>query len=53
MEILTPSKPPFSLRSVVHSHGWMQLASFRYDEQVEALAYTARLGSGRVVDRHS
>jgi 3-methyladenine DNA glycosylase/8-oxoguanine DNA glycosylase len=45
-----PAKPPFSFRSVVYSHGWMQLAPFAYDEPSAALSWTDRLSSGRVLE---
>ena len=48
--IFLPATPPFSLHSAIHSHGWMQLAPFRLDEDNRGLAHTARLGTGKVVD---
>jgi 3-methyladenine DNA glycosylase/8-oxoguanine DNA glycosylase len=50
MNLCLPAHQPFSFHSVVHSHGWVQLAPCRYDEVSQTLAYTARLGSGKVVD---
>jgi 3-methyladenine DNA glycosylase/8-oxoguanine DNA glycosylase len=44
------ARPPFNFHSVVESHGWLQLAPFRYDEQHETLFYTDRLESGRVAE---
>ncbi len=44
-----PAVPPFSLASVVQSHGWYQLAPFEYDPNDGSLMYTARLDSGRVL----
>jgi 3-methyladenine DNA glycosylase/8-oxoguanine DNA glycosylase len=44
------ARPPFRFASVVNSHGWVQLAPFRYDEAKQVLAYTDRLSNGRVVD---
>jgi len=41
--------PPFSLASVVQSHGWYQLAPFEYQPEDGLLTYTARLESGRVL----
>jgi len=45
-----PAKPPFSFRSVVYSHGWMQLAPFVYDEPSATLSWIDRLPSGRVLE---
>ena len=42
----TPS--PFSLYSVIHSHGWFQLAPFEILDDGQALAYTIQLGTGKV-----
>jgi 3-methyladenine DNA glycosylase/8-oxoguanine DNA glycosylase len=50
MKIYLPARLPFSFYSVVRSHGWWQLAPFRFDEPGGMLAYTGRLNSGRVVD---
>lgn len=44
------ARPPFDFHSVVESHGWLQLAPFRYDEQRETLFYTDRLENGRVAE---
>jgi 3-methyladenine DNA glycosylase/8-oxoguanine DNA glycosylase len=44
------ARPPFNFRSVVDSHGWRQLAPFRFDESASVLYYTDRLASGKVVD---
>ena len=38
---------PFSFYSVVHSHGWVQMAPFRYDEETGILHYVTRLSPGR------
>ncbi len=49
--ILTLSaRPPFNFLSVVNSHGWIQLAPFRFDENSQNLFYTDRLANGRVVE---
>jgi 3-methyladenine DNA glycosylase/8-oxoguanine DNA glycosylase len=45
-----PAKPPFSFRSVIYSHGWMQLAPFAYDEAAASLSWVDRLPSGRVLE---
>jgi 3-methyladenine DNA glycosylase/8-oxoguanine DNA glycosylase len=43
-----PARPPFQFRSVVHSHGWYQLAPFAWDEEAETLSVITRLDHGRV-----
>jgi len=44
------ARKPFNFHSVVNSHGWVQLAPFRYDEEGRVLFYTDSLSNGRVVD---
>jgi len=44
------ARPPFNFHSVVNSHGWVQMAPFRYDEEGNLLFYTDRLSNGRLVD---
>ena len=44
------ARPPFNFLSVVQSHGWMQLAPFRFDEDSQTLFYTDRLTNSRVVE---
>jgi 3-methyladenine DNA glycosylase/8-oxoguanine DNA glycosylase len=48
--ITLPALAPFNFNSVVNSHGWFQLAPFRYDPDHQALCYTDQLESGRVVE---
>lgn len=43
------ARPPFNFHSVVHSHGWYQLAPFEWDAEAQTLKRTERLSSGRVV----
>ena len=50
MTITLSARPPFSFRSTVMSHGWMQLAPFGFDERTGLLAYIDRLSSGRVLE---
>ena len=50
MHILLPARKPFNFHSVVHSHGWMQLAPFRFEEQRERLWYIDQLVNGRLVE---
>ncbi|MFQ5344297.1 MAG: DNA-3-methyladenine glycosylase family protein, partial [Anaerolineae bacterium] len=44
------ARAPFSLATVVRSHGWVRLAPFSEDEGAAGLTYIDRLGSGRVVE---
>jgi 3-methyladenine DNA glycosylase/8-oxoguanine DNA glycosylase len=44
------ARQPFNFRSVVDSHGWIQLAPFRFDGAGGVLFYADRLASGRVVE---
>jgi 3-methyladenine DNA glycosylase/8-oxoguanine DNA glycosylase len=50
MSFTLTARSPFSLRSTVMSHGWLQLAPYRFDEQTGLLTYVDRLGSGRVLE---
>lgn len=49
MEITISTPSPFSLYSVIHSHGWIQLAPFEEQDSGNGFSYVARLGSGKVV----
>ncbi len=44
------ARRPFNFLSVVNSHGWLQLAPFRYDEANRSLSYTDQLANGRVIE---
>lgn len=44
------ARPPFNFRSVVDSHGWVQLAPFRFDSDADSLFYTDQLANGRVLE---
>jgi 3-methyladenine DNA glycosylase/8-oxoguanine DNA glycosylase len=50
MNLSLSARLPFSFLSVVNSHGWVQLAPFRFDNETERLSYIYRLESGRVVE---
>jgi 3-methyladenine DNA glycosylase/8-oxoguanine DNA glycosylase len=51
MSILNLSaRQPFNFHSVVNSHGWLQLAPFRFDDASQTLFYTDRLSNGRILD---
>lgn len=50
MKFTLPARKPFSYRSVVHSHGWYQLAPFHFDEESDTLHYVIQLPNGRVVE---
>ncbi len=41
---------PFNFHSVVMSHGWVQLAPFRFDEEHFILRYADRLSNGRAAE---
>jgi 3-methyladenine DNA glycosylase/8-oxoguanine DNA glycosylase len=45
-----PARQPFNFHSVVNSHGWVQLAPFRFDEATRSLFYTDGLASGRLIE---
>ena len=50
MRLQLPARKPFNFLSVVNSHGWLQLAPFRFDEASSTLFYTDHLKSNRVVE---
>ena len=50
MKFFLSACPPFSLQSVVKSHGWARLAPFSTDDQTDGLTYVYRLTSGQVVE---
>jgi 3-methyladenine DNA glycosylase/8-oxoguanine DNA glycosylase len=50
MALFIPAREPFSLASVVNSHGWIQLAPFRAGPDPEGLSYIARLPTGKVTE---
>lgn len=47
--LTAPARPPFKFHSVVHSHGWRQLAPYQWEEAAGALTTVTRLNSGRVL----
>jgi len=49
MRITLKAKPPFSFESTVRSHGWVQLAPFKYDKELGELEYILRLKSGKLL----
>ncbi len=50
LNLTLSARPPFSFLSVVNSHGWVQLAPFRFDEASKILFYIDRLSNGRVIE---
>ncbi|MFQ5854608.1 MAG: DNA-3-methyladenine glycosylase family protein [Anaerolineae bacterium] len=50
MTLTLSARPPFSLSTVVRSHGWVRLAPFGEDDRTGGLTYVDRLNSGRVVE---
>jgi 3-methyladenine DNA glycosylase/8-oxoguanine DNA glycosylase len=49
MHLILNARQPFNFHSVVNSHGWIQLAPFRFDEGTQVLYYVDRLANSRVV----
>ncbi|NLG74201.1 MAG: DNA-3-methyladenine glycosylase 2 family protein [Chloroflexi bacterium] len=52
MKLSLPVRTPFSLHSVMHSHGWIQLAPFEADPDGAGFRTILCLDSGRVVELH-
>lgn len=52
MKFNLPARKPFNFRSVIQSHGWVQLAPCGYNEVTAMFSYVDRLSSGRVVEYH-
>jgi 3-methyladenine DNA glycosylase/8-oxoguanine DNA glycosylase len=50
MKFTLTARPPFNFHSVVHSHGWYQLAPFQFDEESNILRYILQLANGRVIE---
>src|SRR5512141_1189705 len=50
MKFTIPARKPFSFHSVIHSHGWYQLAPFQFDEESNSLCYVLQLANGRVIE---
>jgi len=50
MKFTLPARKPFKFYSVVHSHGWVQLAPFSFDEDSNTLSYILQLSNGRVIE---
>lgn len=48
MKFRLEARPPFNFHSVVHSHGWYQLAPMHFDAETETLETAERLSGGRV-----
>jgi 3-methyladenine DNA glycosylase/8-oxoguanine DNA glycosylase len=48
MKLSLIARPPFNFRSVIHSHGWYQLAPNLWDDERQTLTRVERLASGRV-----
>jgi 3-methyladenine DNA glycosylase/8-oxoguanine DNA glycosylase len=47
-----PARKPFNFLSVVHSHGWYQLAPFHFEEETDSLHSVLQLANGRVIELH-
>lgn len=50
MKLYLAARPPFLLRTVVYSHGWVQLAPFSVGSEPDELDYVDQLSTGRVVE---
>jgi len=50
MKFNLPARKSFNFLSVIHSHGWYQLAPFHFNEETNTLHHVLRLASGRVVE---
>jgi len=50
MNFTLPARKPFKFMSVIHSHGWHQLAPFSLDETSNTLSYVLHLTNGRVIE---
>jgi 3-methyladenine DNA glycosylase/8-oxoguanine DNA glycosylase len=50
MTFTLTARSPFSFRSTVLSHGWIQLPPYNFDEETGVLTYVDRLSSGRVLE---
>ncbi|TKJ28713.1 MAG: hypothetical protein CEE40_10995 [Chloroflexi bacterium B3_Chlor] len=50
MRLALPARPPFSLSSVVRSHGWIRLPPFGEDDGTGGLTRIEQLDSGHVVE---
>ena len=50
MKFNLAARAPFNFRSVIQSHGWVQLAPCGYDEATSTFSYVDRLSSGRVIE---
>ena len=48
MEFTLAAYPPFSLQSILRSHGWVQLAPFSAQHPYQEFAYVNQLKNGRV-----
>src|SRR5262245_4831011 len=50
MKFTLPARKPFNYHSVIHSHGWYQLAPFHFAEETHTLHYVLQLANGRVIE---
>jgi len=52
MQLTLHARQPFSLHSVIYSHGWCQLAPFKEDASQAGLSLITRLENSQVVELH-
>jgi 3-methyladenine DNA glycosylase/8-oxoguanine DNA glycosylase len=50
MNLVLEAQTPFNLRTVIHSHGWIQLAPFDNLDGVAGFQYIDQLHTGRVIE---
>ena len=52
MDFTLAAQPPFSLQSVLRSHGWVQLAPFSAQSPYQKFTYVSQLKNSRVTFWH-
>ncbi len=52
MEFTLAVQPPFSMQSILRSHGWIALAPFAGEAPYQEFSYTNQLANGRVTSWH-
>lgn len=52
MQLILSAQPPFRLKTVINSHGWVQLAPFIRHEAQASFTYLLELAQGQVVELH-
>ncbi len=52
MQLALSARPPFRLKTVINSHGWVQLAPFIRHEAQASFTYLLELAHGQVAELH-